>query len=31
MNGYEDGTFRPNDYITRDEALTVIDRMINSK
>lgn len=31
MNGYEDGTFRPNDYITRDEAVTVIDRMINSK
>lgn len=31
MNGYKDGTFRPNDYITRDEALTVIDRMINSK
>lgn len=31
MNGYEDGTFRPNDCITRDEAFTVIDRMISTK
>lgn len=31
MNGYEDGTFKPNDYITRDEAITVIDRMIDAK
>lgn len=29
MKGYEDGTFRPDDYITRAEAMTVINRMIN--
>ena len=26
MNGYEDGTFRPNNYITRAEAAAILDR-----
>ncbi len=26
--GYEDGTFRPNDYITRAEAMAIINRML---
>ncbi len=26
--GYEDGTFRPDDYITRAEAMTIINRML---
>ena len=27
--GYEDGTFRPQQYITRAEAMTIINRMLN--
>ena len=29
LNGYSDGTFRPNQPITRAEAVTVINRMLN--
>ena len=29
MGGYEDGTFRPENYITRAEAMTMINRMLN--
>ncbi len=28
IDGYSDGTFRPNDYITRAEAVKIIDNMI---
>ncbi len=28
INGYTDGTFRPDDYITRAEAMTVINRVL---
>ena len=28
ISGYEDGTFRPNDYITRAEAMTLINRVL---
>ena len=29
IRGYEDGTFRPENYITRAEAMTMINRMLN--
>ena len=29
INGYEDGSFRPNQYITRAEAMTLINRVLN--
>ena len=29
INGYSDGTFRPDEYITRAEAVTLINRMLN--
>ena len=29
INGYEDGTFKPNEYITRAEAVTLVNRMLN--
>ena len=29
INGYPDGTFRPNQYITRAEAMTLINRVLN--
>lgn len=29
IKGYEDGTFRPENYITRAEAMTMINRMLN--
>ena len=29
INGYADGTFRPNAYITRAEAVTLINRMLD--
>ncbi len=29
INGYPDGTFRPNQYITRAEAMTLVNRMLN--
>lgn len=29
INGYEDGTFRPDSYITRAEAMAIINRMMN--
>ena len=29
INGYEDGSFRPNQYITRAEAVTLINRVLN--
>lgn len=29
INGYEDGTFRPDQYITRAEAMTMINRVLN--
>jgi len=28
MQGYEDGSFRPANYITRAEAVTVVNRML---
>ena len=28
VNGYEDGTFRPDRYITRAEAITIINRIL---
>lgn len=28
MTGYEDGTFRPNDHLTRAEAATILKRFI---
>ncbi|MGN0180935.1 MAG: S-layer homology domain-containing protein [Candidatus Ornithomonoglobus sp.] len=28
INGYEDGTFRPNQYIVRSEAMTLINRLL---
>lgn len=28
ISGYEDGTFRPNNYITRAEAITIINKML---
>lgn len=28
MTGYEDGTFRPNDHLTRAEAATILMRLI---
>ena len=31
VNGYEDGTFRPNNTITRAEVVTVINRMLGLK
>ena len=31
INGYSDGTFRPNDYITRAETVTLINRALNRK
>lgn len=31
INGYEDGTFRPNNYMTRAEAITVIARFLQVK
>ncbi len=29
INGYPDGTFRPNQYITRAEAMTLVNRVLN--
>ena len=29
INGYLDGTFRPNQYITRAEAMTLVNRVLN--
>jgi hypothetical protein len=29
ITGYADGTFKPNQYITRAEAITIINRMLN--
>lgn len=29
IKGYEDGTFHPNDYITRAEAMTLLNRVLN--
>lgn len=29
ISGYEDGTFKPNQYITRAEAMTLINNMLN--
>ena len=29
INGYPDGTFRPNQYITRAEAITLVNRVLN--
>ena len=29
VNGYTDGTFRPNQYITRAEAMTLVNRVLN--
>ena len=29
INGYEDGTFKPDQYITRAEAMTLINRVLN--
>ena len=29
INGYSDGTFRPNQYITRAEAMTLVNRVLN--
>ena len=29
INGYADGTFRPDEYITRAEAVTLVNRMLN--
>ena len=29
INGYEDGTFRPDTYITRAQAMTMINRVLN--
>lgn len=31
INGYPDGTFRPNEYITRAEAVTLINSVLNRK
>ena len=31
INGYEDNTFRPNNYITRQEAASIITSIINNK
>ena len=31
MNGYEDGTFRPNNGMTRAEAATVIARLMDTE
>lgn len=31
VNGYEDGTFRPEDYITRAEVMVTVNRMLNRK
>ncbi|MEG1132379.1 MAG: family 10 glycosylhydrolase [Romboutsia sp.] len=31
INGYEDGTFRPNDLITREEAMKIITTLKNNK
>ncbi len=29
ISGYEDGTFRPNQYITRAEAVSMVNRVLN--
>ncbi|MDW7669419.1 MAG: S-layer homology domain-containing protein, partial [Bacillota bacterium] len=29
INGYSDGTFKPNDYITRAEFITLVNNVIN--
>lgn len=29
IKGYEDGSFRPNDYITRAELVTIVNRVLN--
>ena len=29
INGYEDGTFRPDQYITRAEAMTIVNRVLD--
>jgi len=29
INGYSDGTFKPDEYITRAEAVTLVNRMLN--
>ena len=31
INGYEDGTFRPNNNITRAEVVAIVNRMLNRK
>ena len=31
INGYPDGTFRPNQYITRAEAMTLVNRVLNRR
>ena len=31
INGYEDGTFRPDKYITRAEAMTIVNHLLNRK
>jgi hypothetical protein len=31
INGYEDGTFKPDEAVTRAELATMLDRYINKK
>lgn len=31
INGYEDGTFKPDKYITRAEAMTIVNHLLNRK
>ena len=31
LSGYDDGTFRPKEYVTRAEILTIIDRAMNAE
>ena len=31
INGYEDGTFRPEDKITRGQAAAIVNRVLNKE